>query len=192
MFGLGFGLGLLLRYFHRSASVIVKLKNVGETAYRADEYGRSIIVERHFSRAGTSGFKLKNANGKIMSTRKGDLDEIIEYFALQMDNPMNVLSQDNARQFLGNSSPAEKYKHFVKGVQLEQLDQDYRTVEDIIDGIEAALTQRMDELQDVEKWKNECAAQLAKSDRTRSMRENWRHLQRQMAWAQVEEQEAVS
>jgi len=29
---------------------------------------------------------------------------------IQVDNPMNILTQDTARQFLSNSTPEEKYQ----------------------------------------------------------------------------------
>lgn len=96
----------------------MKLKNTSDTAYQHEVYGNTIIVERHFSRAGSSNFKLKSSSGKIISSRKSDLDEICDYFALQIDNPMNVLTQDMARQFLNNSIPLDKYKFFMKGTQL--------------------------------------------------------------------------
>lgn len=100
----------MTNFAHRSATIIVRIKNQGDGAYMPDEYGKSIIVERHFSRNGTSGFKLKSENGRIISTKKAELDAITDFFSLQIDNPMNVLSQDMARQFLSTSSPAEKYK----------------------------------------------------------------------------------
>lgn len=149
------------------------------------------MVERHFSRAGASGFKLKSANGRLISTKKADLEEICDYFALQLDNPMNVLTQDMARQFLSNSSPAEKYKFFVKGVQLEQLDQDYQLLEETIDQIESKLVNRADDIKILEERASKTAARLALSDKQDSLRNKVRSYSRQMAWAQVEEQEKV-
>lgn len=166
-------------------------------------YGESIIVERHFSKNGASGFKLKSEKpippseeptrpARIISTKKSDLDVISDYFSLQIDNPMNVLSQDMARQFLSTSSPIEKYKFFMRGVQLEQLDQDYRTIEDSVDQMEHKIAGKEEELE-VLKSKNERAqAKLAMSEKHQSMRDKARKLRCQIAWAQVEEQERVS
>ncbi|CAI4214598.1 unnamed protein product [Parascedosporium putredinis] len=128
------------------STIQVKLKNQGEGAYQPEQYGQSIIVERHFSKNGTSGFKIKSSLGRIISTKRRDVDELVEYFCLQMDNPLNVLSQDNARQFLNASSPALKYKFFVQGVQLEALDNDYKLVMQTADNIEAKLESAADYL----------------------------------------------
>lgn len=181
----------MTNFAHRSATIIVRIKNQGDGAYMPDEYGKSIIVERHFSRNGTSGFKLKSENGRIISTKKAELDAITDFFSLQIDNPMNVLSQDMARQFLSTSSPAEKYKFFVKGVQLEQLDHDYRLIEESIDQIEAKLASRREDLKILENRKDRAKRRLEMSDQHQSLRDRIRGLRSQMAWAQVEEQERV-
>ena len=175
-----------------NATIIVRIKNQGDGAYMAEEYGSSIIVERHFSKTGASGFKLKAASGRIISTKKSELDSITDYFSLQMDNPMNVLSQDMARQFLSTSSPAEKYKFFVKGVQLEQLDQDYRLIEESVDQIEEKLRSKIQDIKILENRRDAAKKKLEISDQHDSLRERVRNLRSQMAWAQVEEQEKVS
>ncbi|KAA6409057.1 MAG: DNA repair Rad18 [Lasallia pustulata] len=170
-------------------TLAVKLKNTAESAYQHEVYGDSIIIERHFSRAGTSGFRLKSATGRLISTRKADLEEICDYYALQLDNPMNCLTQDMARQFLNNSSEQEKYKFFVKGVQLEQLDQDYQLIEDYVDAIENTLGTRMQDVEVLKKKKQDADSKFRTAEKHDSLRQKLRNLANQMAWAQVEEQE---
>ncbi|KAJ6111608.1 hypothetical protein N7523_007669 [Penicillium sp. IBT 18751x] len=172
-----------------NASIVVRIRNQGDGAYMPDDYGKSIIVERHFSRSGASGFKIKSESGRIISTKKAELDAITDYFSLQIDNPMNVLSQDMARQFLSTSSPAEKYRFFVKGVQLEQLDQDYRLIEESVDQIEEKLRGKVQDLGFLTNRKNAARKKLELSDQHDSLRERKRILSHQMAWAQVEEME---
>ncbi|KAL5372456.1 hypothetical protein DPSP01_013478 [Paraphaeosphaeria sporulosa] len=111
------------------STLSVRIKNQGPGAYKADQYGNSIIVERHFTQNGTSGFKLKDRNGKIVSVKKSELEDIIDHFGLQIDNPLNVLTQDMARQFLNDSNAKDKYKFFLKGTQLETLDRDYSQIQ---------------------------------------------------------------
>ncbi|MCJ1390845.1 Structural maintenance of chromosomes protein 6 [Xylographa bjoerkii] len=167
----------------------IKLKNAGEAGYSQDVYGHSIIVERHFNRAGTSGFKLKSASGKIISTRKADLEDISDYFALQIDNPMTILTQDMARQFLNNSTPQEKYKFFIKGVQLEQLAQDYQLLEESIDKIETTFPEKKDTIDILDNVAKKAKAIFAMSEKHENIRKRVRQYSLQMAWAQVEEQE---
>ncbi|PWY65038.1 DNA repair protein Rad18 [Aspergillus heteromorphus CBS 117.55] len=174
-----------------NATIVVRIKNQGDGAYMPDDYGKSIVIERHFSRNGTSGFKIKSESGRIVSTKKAELDSIIDYFTLQFDNPMNVLSQDMARQFLSTSSPSEKYKFFVKGVQLEQLDQDYRLIEESGDQIEEKLRSREQDIVILQSRRDAAKRKLDISDQHESLRQKMNSVRRQMAWTQVEEQERV-
>ena len=169
----------------------VKLKNHGETGYRPELYGDSIIIERHFSRSGSSGFKIKSATGRVVSTKRCDLDEISDHFALQLDNPMNVLTQDMARQFLNNSSEADKYKFFVKGVQLEQLDNDYQMIEQYADAIEERISKRQESNDILEQQYKHAESKRKVAERNESLHDKIRELSRQLAWVQVEEQERI-
>lgn len=174
-----------------NAAIIVRIKNQGEGAYMPDDYGKSIIVERHFTKTGASGFKIKAENGRIISTKRAELDAIIDYFTLQFDNPMNVLSQDMARQFLSTSSPAEKYRFFVKGVQLEQLDQDYRLIEESVHQIAEKLKNQEQDVGILRNRRDAAKRKLDISDQHEAIRERIRDVRKQMAWSQVEEQERV-
>jgi len=49
-------------------------------------YGKSILVERHFTRGGGSGFNSSRRKG-VSFPRKVDLDEICDHMILQIDNP---------------------------------------------------------------------------------------------------------
>ena len=169
----------------------VKIKNAEPNAYQHEVYGDSIIVERQFSRTGSSGFKIKSANKRVVSTRKGDLDDVCDYFALSLDNPMSVLTQDNARQFLNNSTPHDKYVFFSRGTQLEQLSLDYQLVEESIDNIETLYYDKRADMEALKKdmeRKKELKQTCAKAD---GLREAITRVRRQMAWVQVEEQEQI-
>ncbi|KAK4549245.1 hypothetical protein LTR36_007703 [Oleoguttula mirabilis] len=185
----GASLKSMIKEGEESASLAVKIKNHGDAAFKPDIYGRSITVERHFSKSGGSGFKLKNAEDKTISTKKADLDEILDFFAFQLDNPINVLSQDKARQFLSNSSPTEKYKFFIRGTQLEMLDNDYKLIEEHYDNIEAKLRSRKDDIAVLKSKAEEAEKRKKRLDATRVLVAKIKELQHEHAWAQVEEQE---
>ena len=170
----------------------VRIKNQGDNAYNQDIYGNSITIERQFSRSGTSGFKIKDASGKIVSTKRADLEDISDFYALQLDNPMNVLTQDMARQFLNSSTASEKYKFFIKGTQLEQLDYDYKMIEQALDEMQLKLAFQREAVRERKKEYKELQRKVQLAERQHSMRDKFRNLTRQMAWAQVEEQERVS
>ncbi|KAI1804603.1 P-loop containing nucleoside triphosphate hydrolase protein [Daldinia bambusicola] len=174
-----------------NAVLIVKIKNQGPDAYKPEHFGESIIVERHFSKSGGSGFKLKSSTNRIISTKKGDVDDVVEYYCLQVDNPLNVLSQDNARQFLNAATPAAKYKYFVQGTQLEQLDQDYQLLQETLEANETRLLAFEENISFL-KQKSEKAVKLRDAlTKSAEMRRQSKVYSNQLAWAQVMEQEAI-
>lgn len=187
----GGSLRTFIKEGQEQSSIQVKLKNQGEGAYQPEQYGESIIVERYFSKNGTSGFKLKSALGRLISTKRRDVDELVEYFCLQMDNPLNVLSQDNARQFLNASSPALKYKFFVQGVQLEALDNDYKLVMQTADNIEAKLESAAEYVKRLEREHRDAKRDLDTLKKNEALREKRRLYRNQLIWAQVVEQERM-
>jgi structural maintenance of chromosomes protein 6 len=181
----------LIQHGQQSASVTCSVKNQGPNAFRYDDYGDSIIIERHWQQKGSGGFKIKNATGKIMSTKRGELDEILDHLCLQIDNPLNVLSQDQARSFLKDSDPFTKYKLFLKGVLLERLDQDYRLMQESVDNMLPKLKTGQEDV-DARKAKADAAkARLDQSRANDSLRERVALLRHQCIWAQVKEREDV-
>ncbi|RDW73844.1 hypothetical protein BP5796_07286 [Coleophoma crateriformis] len=172
-----------------NATLSVKLKNQGASAYQQDLYGESIIVERHFSSTGSSGFKLKNSAGRIVSTKKSDVDDVLEYFQLQVDNPMNILTQDDAKSFITTSGPPLKYQFFYKGTQLETLDHDYQMVHESIDKSEAKIAGMEESIKDLKKRSDELRQKAAVVEEHTEMRKRIKSYRKQFAWAQVEERE---
>ena len=172
-------------------SLVVKIKNGGSDAYQPEVYGDTIIVERHFSKTGSSGFKIKSAMERTISTKKQEVDEISEWYALQIGNPLTVLSQDNARQFLNSASAAQKYKYFVSGVQLEQLDNDYKMSQDTLD--KTLMTRDdLNETINVFRKEMEGAQRLAETaGKNESLRKQARLYRQQLAWSQVVQQEKI-
>jgi chromosome segregation ATPase len=154
-------------------------------------YGDVITVERRFSRDGSSGYKLKSKNDRIISTKRDDLQEILDHYQFQIDNPMTVLAQDTARMFLGNSSVDEKYRLFMKGVQLLQLDADYAMMESTVTTMETTLESKKEALQELRNNDRRCKAQLQIFERSTEIENQVRLLQKKFAWVQVKGAEEV-
>lgn len=171
------------------ARLSVKIKNQGEDAYQPEIYGDTITVERRFKKNGSGGFKTLSAEGAVISDKKSEVNDISEYYSLQVDNPLNVLSQDNARQFLNQASAKQKYKFFLQGVQLQQLDDDYRVVEEMVNSSEnkeADLETRLEVCQLNYDSAKKIHALCMESE---NMRQQHRLLRQKILWAQVVEQE---
>ncbi|KAF2500398.1 putative DNA repair protein Rad18 [Lophium mytilinum] len=172
-----------------AALLSVRIKNQGSAAYKPEIYGKSIIVERQFSKTGSNGYKIKNANDKTVSTKKADLDDILDAFCLQLDNPMNVLTQDMARQFLNHSNAKDKYKFFLKGTQLEALDNDYKLLSDTINALDSKHDLLQETVEIRKKAFDVAAAKKKQAEQLDGLHLKINELVWQMAWAQVAGQE---
>ncbi|KAE9977573.1 hypothetical protein BLS_001282 [Venturia inaequalis] len=171
------------------ATVQVKIKNQGELAYMPELYGNSITVLRWFTMSGSSGFSLRNANGKQVSTKKSDLEDILSDLTLQLDNPLNVLTQDKAREFLNSSTPAEKYRFFIKGTHLERLDSDYKVLNDALDRNLSELYDMRESRELLKKKVDKAAEKVKKAEETNKLHENAQYIRRQCIWSQVRDRE---
>lgn len=76
-----------------AAEVSVTLKNEGDEAYRPELFGSSITITRRFTKQGSSSFKIRNHKGATVGTKRADLDAIIDCVGIQVDNPLNILTQ---------------------------------------------------------------------------------------------------
>ncbi|KAK3348070.1 LOW QUALITY PROTEIN: hypothetical protein B0H65DRAFT_508023 [Neurospora tetraspora] len=137
-----------LKSFVKEGTEKSVLINQGQDAYRHD---------RHFSKSGSSSFKIQ------------EVEEIVEYYALQVDNPLN----DNARQFLNSSTKQQKYKFFIEGVQLQQLDNDYRLIAESLELMESKIPD-----QEERSFKDAI-------DGNRKLRAKQHQLRSQMCWLQA-------
>ncbi|KAJ4412689.1 Structural maintenance of chromosomes protein 6 [Didymella pomorum] len=179
----------LIKEGESHSSVRVRIKNQGPLAFKPHEYGKSISVERHFSINGTSGFRLRDENDRIVTTKKAELEDILDAFSLQIDNPMNVLTQDMARQFLNHSTPKDKYKFFLSGTQLETLHRDYQQIEASLEVMNSKQHVSEEILRSKKKEYEELAAKARSAGRLEAMRRRERELEAEALWAKVEEEE---
>ncbi|KAL4424708.1 hypothetical protein ABPG77_000051 [Micractinium sp. CCAP 211/92] len=97
----------------------------GFDGYRHDVFGDTITVERRIANVGTaSSYALKGADGRVHGRKREDLDGMLLALGLNAGNPVCVMTQDTARNFLaGSSSKAdqEKYQLYMEATSLDQI-----------------------------------------------------------------------
>ncbi|CEP60429.1 DNA repair protein SMC6 LALA0_S01e10682g [Lachancea lanzarotensis] len=104
-----------------TARVEIVLNNEGFGVYDPETYGTEITIIRTIKKDGAATFAIRGDHG-VVSTKRRDLQTIADYFAIPVMNPMCFLSQDAARSFLTASTPADKYKHFMRGTLIEDIE----------------------------------------------------------------------
>jgi chromosome segregation ATPase len=90
---------------------VIRLRNRGADAFRPEQFGAEILVERRISRDTANQYRLRNGDTRaVVSTKREDLIAMCDHMGIQVDNPMNILSQDTAKAFLSSSKPEDKYE----------------------------------------------------------------------------------
>ena len=114
---------------HCVAKVRVTLWNEGDDGFEPDVYGDTIMIERHIPKSGSgyNGYKLLDAQGQEKSRSKQELDRLLDHLNIQVENPVAVLDQEEAKKFL-TGKPEDKYKFFCKATELERMDRTYLNV----------------------------------------------------------------
>jgi structural maintenance of chromosomes protein 6 len=116
----------------------------------------------------------------------------MDHIQLQVDNPMTVLTQDTARQFLGNSSAGEKYKLFMRGVQLSQLDSDYTIIEEQLSSTEMIMASKQEALSELEQIEHEAKLKVKLFEQSAQFETKVKEYMNLFAWSQVKEKEEVA
>lgn len=76
------------------------MDNYPDDGFEVNNYGSKIIVQRTIYTTGRSVYKIKNAAGSVVSTKREVLQRILMFLNIQVDNPVCVLNQDASRSFL--------------------------------------------------------------------------------------------
>ncbi|PKI84171.1 Smc6p [Malassezia vespertilionis] len=175
----------LIREGASAAEVRVHIRNRGPDAFRPALYGAEITVERRILADGSGSWKMRGEHGKIISTKREELDAICDHANIQVDNPMNILTQDSARQFLGNAAPEEKYSFFLRGTQLTQLAQEYEMIQVNIQRMKRVLARTQEVLPDLEHEAREANARWRLVEQARREQDKLNSLKDELVWSQV-------
>lgn len=168
-----------------AAEIIVRLRNRGEDAYKHNVYGDSITIIRRIHVDGSGSWKLQGHDGKTKSTQRAELSRICDHLDIQVDNPMSVLNQDAARQFLSASNPEEKYVLFLKGTQLTHLAQEMDTLKEHNLEIKTALVKQKEALPDLKAEYEEKLHKFAQFEKQRQGKQKLDELTDRYIWSQV-------
>ncbi|PWY97252.1 P-loop containing nucleoside triphosphate hydrolase protein [Testicularia cyperi] len=168
-----------------AATITIVVKNEGSDAFRPDIYGSRIIVERKILAEGGGSWKLRDSAGKTVSTARSELESFCDYANIQADNPIHILTQDTARQFLGSSDPSELYKFFLEGTQLSQLVREYELIDSHVRSMKTALALKSNSILQLEKLAQHALQQWQKVRETRGYQDKLDALDREFVWVQV-------
>ncbi|KAG8962376.1 Structural maintenance of chromosomes protein 6 [Tulasnella sp. 419] len=166
------------------AEITIKLKNSGSEAYKPDVYGDMIIIHRKFT-AKSSSWAIKDSEGKTIGTSKRHLQEISDAMNIQIDSPLNVLTQEVAKKFLVNSTAADKYVFFLKGTQLAQLSEEYELIREASQRNDKFIQAKRDILPDLKAAHKEADRKRSEASKARDQADKLMECKKEQAWGHV-------
>ncbi|KAL3910672.1 MAG: hypothetical protein SGILL_007602, partial [Bacillariaceae sp.] len=123
----------------RQAVIRVTFKNAGVDAYEPDVYGEMVTIERKINSSGVVEMHLKDHQGKIKSSSKADLVDMLDMWNTHVENPVAILTQESAKHFIQGSSH-EKYNFFEGATGLRRLRNLYEEADFVLKDIGIAVT----------------------------------------------------
>ncbi|KAF8073157.1 SMC6 [Scenedesmus sp. PABB004] len=145
--GRGDNLAQLVRTGCHEAKVQVTLWNTNEDAFRHRDFGDWLTVERTIrlsaSKAGaaTSGVRLLNRNGGLVSNKRKDLDALLDHLNIDASNPLAVMTQDTSRNFLcSNVGDRKKFELFMAATNLDDMQAHLATAQRAVDEMKGHIT----------------------------------------------------
>ncbi len=179
----------LIREGESSTKIIIRFSNQGDDAFRLSDFGESITVERVIRREGSSGYSLKDAWGKIVSTKREDLRQMMEHFGIVVDNPMAFLSQDTARSFLADTTDEMKYEYFMRGSHLQDSHNNYSFALENVRKSQSEISSFKDTYNHLRAERESKREKFELSRQNDNLRFEYNKLQGKLYWSYVEEYE---
>ena len=146
--------------------VRVTLSNKGQGSYKHETFGDYITIERIINAAGGGGYKIQNqqggcffflltfidevqfyyfgyCKGRTISTKREDLNRILAKMNLQVDNPVCILNQETAKNFLHNNDAQQKYKLFERATQMDVMSSEFSVAEDELSRSKSCMKEKI-------------------------------------------------
>lgn len=188
----GSSLRSLIREGCQQARITLHLENGKHGAYNQGTFGSEIIIQRVIKLDGAATFSLRSENGSEVSSKKKDVQAVVDYFSVPINNPMCFLSQDAARSFLTASTPQDKYTHFMKGTLLQDITDSLEQARDINDRAQENMALHRRNLNDLKEEYEEARRLLKELDKTTDLHQRKRLLQGNSLWIDVRENTKAS
>ncbi|OCF37020.1 hypothetical protein I316_00924 [Kwoniella heveanensis BCC8398] len=188
--GRGQGLKDLIRKGAEKSTITLTLTNSGLEAFKPDLYEPYIVIERTLSTNGSSAYKFKaSKDGKVLANKRTELTAICENFQINIDSPLTILTQDQARSFLQNSDSHKLYKFFLDGTQLKALADSYDTSKSNVVQLENNVRRQTEAVPILHQKIKALERKMVANDKIVQQRNRCRHILNELAWAYVIERE---
>ncbi|KAJ3341938.1 Structural maintenance of chromosomes protein 6 [Gonapodya sp. JEL0774] len=180
---------LVFNFERNHGEIRLSLWNQGPDGFRRREFGDKIRIERRIGPTGATTYRIKNADGVVVSTKRETLAQIMDHYGIDVANPLTVLQQDVAKNFLTKSTDADKYRFFHHGTGLQGLQNAYEQllagVQDIKNSVTVANEQLRELKHEYQTWKK----RWQRVEENAQLERDLDNLRRQELWLAVQQAE---
>lgn len=127
----------------------------------------------------------------MVTTKKSELDNIVEQFNIQIDNPVCFLNQETSKHFLSSSSKTDKYKLFLKASQLDTMRRMHEQIENERKASETLIEEKSSHLPLLEKEVQQWEDKYKKCQSVEKLRQKMSLLIKEFSWANAIAQEKI-
>ncbi|XBH76162.1 hypothetical protein VPH35_102852 [Triticum aestivum] len=168
------------------AAIAVDINNQGEDAFKPDIYGNLIKLERRITKSSSSTI-LKDQHGRKVAHRKDDLNEIVEHFNIDVENPCVIMSQDKSREFLHSGNDKDKFKFFFKATLLQRLKELLETIRDQVHKADSDVQELEKSIKPVMRELDELREKIKNMEHIEEIAHDIDNLKKKLAWSWVYE-----
>lgn len=129
--------------------------------------------------------KLINIIGEPVSNKKEELNKIINFLNIQVDNPISVLNQDVSRSFLVTAGPKDKYDLMMRATRLDVINANYKQAATASDDSKFKLKEAMQFLSEDEKEIKKLEKKVKALQSLENVKNEHNTLERELPWAMV-------
>ena len=181
------------------AKIFVEIVNKGSNAYKPNEYGDVIVIERALN-PGSNTIRLLRkeyiclcwmiCSRTVVSTRKKDVLDMLKFFNIKIDNPLVFMEQTTMKQFI-QGDEKEKYEVLMQAMNFKSLEQNFATTDSNL----GAMRDMLNRYKEVElsRKRRELAEVEEELDTVRSLKdkeEKLQELKRREIWAEIQERKS--
>jgi len=171
------------------AIIQVTLRNTGEDSYKSELYGKSVTFQRTINESGTSAYLLKDENMRDVIRKskeaKDECKRILDKFQIQVDSPIVILQQDEAKEMLKIESPDKLYRFFEKATLIKQCFDQYSAAQVEYNKAYDTLKEKARALKDLNVEYRKAQTKYDEIQRSEQMDKELMQTKGEYAWARV-------
>lgn len=121
-----------------------------------------------------------------MSDKLGELNRLLAKMNLQVDNPVCILNQETAKNFLHSNDPQAKFKLFERATQLNVIYDFFATADQQLEQSKSCLEEKKQALIQLQNNVKKLKAKKRWYDSMTEIHGKQTQLENMIAWAEVE------